>query len=190
MCQFLSLIITKSGKIYGDGSFDEHERLISDNVKEDPELKDDKEPPRNTFVRIEIVPIDKDIFNHNIKNWEFKLDENIKPSWFIQEKYEKKCFAILKKVFKEQFLIGGEYDELNRDVRFVKNVTIKTLRSQVGEMRGSSQVGEMWESSRIGEMWDNTTVNIWSDKIQIKKQSGGKSVIIKRYLDKVKVDIN
>jgi hypothetical protein len=70
--------------------------------------------------------------------------------------------------------------------------------SQVGKMLDSSQVGKMWDSSQVGEMLDssqvkeakgNNTINIWSKDASVIKQSGGKSVVIKRYLKNVKVEI-
>ena len=242
MCKFLSLVVTKSGKVYGDGSFDEHEKLIVDNVKKDKELKDDKNPPNNTFARIEIIPKDKDIFNHKINNWEFRIDERIEPKWWKKD-FEKPCYDILKKVFKTQFLIGGEYDEINKDIRFIKDVKIKVLKSKVGEMWGSSQVGKMWDSSQVGEMlgssqvgkmwdssqvgrmlgssqvgemldssqvgemldsshvgkmldssqvgemWGSNTINVWSRDCKIKTRKNGQTVVIKRYLKNVEVNI-
>ena len=163
MCQFLSLIVTKSGKIYGDGSYDQHERLIEDNEKKDKELIDDKNPPYNTFARVEVVPIDKNIFNHKLSNWEVKVDERIKPEWW-NFNYDKKCINRLKKVFKEQFLIGGEYETIDKDYRFLKDVKIGILKSKIGEMWGNSSVGEMLDNSSIGKMWDNSSVGrMWEN---------------------------
>ena len=38
MCNFASFVITKTGKVYGDGSVDNHESII-----EKAKLKDDKQ---------------------------------------------------------------------------------------------------------------------------------------------------
>ena len=240
MCQFLSLVATKSGKIYGDGSYDSHGEIIKEN--KDTQLKDDKLPSNNTFARVEVIPKDDNIFNHKIENWEVRVDESIKPKWW-NNKLEKKCIERLKEVFKKQFLIGGKYKIINRDIRFIKDVEIEILKSKVGEMYDYSQVGKMYDSSQVGEMYDysqvgkmydssqvgdmydysqvgkmydssqvgkmwnysqvgkmwnysqvgemyeNTTINIYSKDAIVKKQIGGRTVIIKRYLRKVKVSI-
>ncbi|MFA5014791.1 MAG: hypothetical protein WC549_04560, partial [Actinomycetota bacterium] len=61
--------------------------------------------------------------------------------------------------------------------------------SSVGEMMDTSSVGKMWDTSSVGETNGNNTINIWSKNVVIKKQTGGKCVVIKRYLDNVKVEI-
>jgi len=223
MCQFYSPIVTRELKILDCvEQNDSHEDVI-----EKYRLKDDKLKNRD-FVRLEINPKDDDIFNHKISNWIYREDEiDTLPNWYKKNKdiIKKKCYAKLRKVFKKQFLVGGKYKVINRNVRFLKNVKIEVLRSKVNEMWGSSQVGEMWGSSQVGEMWDssqvgemwgssqvgemwgssqvgemwdssqvgemsgNSTVNIWSKNVKIKQRKNGKSVVIKRYLDKVKVSI-
>jgi hypothetical protein len=176
MCRFASIIITKSGKVYGDGSYDNHADLIKENIKDNSELaekhnkewSEEENLKSQTFALIEIMPKDNNIFNHKISNWELKIDQTIKPAWWGKT-YEKKCFKRLKKIFKTQFLIGGEYEEPNRDVRFVKDAKITILKSKIGEMCGSSQVGKMCGSSQVGKMCDSSQVGEMCDSSHVGK---------------------
>jgi len=223
MCNFISLVATKSGKIYGDGTTDSHTDILNQNKDKDEELieRDNRELSEEenilkiTFALVEVVPEDNDVFDLKPKNWKVIVDQPRKPAWWDRE-IEKKCHRQAMAILKKQVIVGGEYEELDRDVRFVKNTKIKILKSkigkmcgssQVGEMCGSSQVGKMLDSSQVGKMWDssqvgemldssqvkeakgNNTINIWSKDASVIKQSGGKSVVIKRYLKNVKVEI-
>jgi hypothetical protein len=241
MCNFISLVATKSGKIYGDGTTDGHTDILNQNKDKDKELieRDNRELSEEenilkiTFALVEVVPEDKDIFDLKPKNWKVIVDQPRKPAWWDRE-IEKKCHRQAMAILKKQVIVGGEYEELDRDVRFVENTKIKILKSKIGEMYGSSRVGEMYGSSQVGEMYgssqvgkmydssqvgkmydssqvgemygssqvgkmydssqvkeakENNTINIWSKDASVIKQSGGKSVVIKRYLKNVKVEI-
>ena len=50
-------------------------------------LKDDSKQPN--FVRVELLPQDNDIFNHDLKNWKLKVDQDFKPDWFDLDVSEK-----------------------------------------------------------------------------------------------------
>ena len=45
MCQALSLLVTKSGKIYWKAEIDSHDDLLKEFKDKDLELEDKKEPP-------------------------------------------------------------------------------------------------------------------------------------------------
>jgi len=86
-------------------------------------IKDDSLNPN--FVRVELLPKDGDIFNHSIKNWNLKVDQDLIPDWFDKEKVERACKSAIKKVFKERFLIGKNVDEIKGNLRGVKDSHIK-----------------------------------------------------------------
>jgi len=190
MCNFISLVATKS-KVFGDGHLDSHEEIIKQTG-----LKDDKPKELLTFCRVEITPKDNDIFNHDIDNWVLKVDEERTPDWW-SDKQEKMCLSRVKEILSDKsiFLIGGEYEEINEDIRFLKDVKIKILRSklemcnssqvsemcnssQVGKMLGSSQVGKMLGSSQVGEMWDSSQVGKMWDSSQVGEMLGSNTINI------------
>jgi hypothetical protein len=95
MCQAFSALITKSKKVYWKEGVDSHDGLLKLYQKNDKELKDDKEPPNNTFARIEIVPPKKNYLDIKSK-WIYQIDERVKPSW-LDDSYEKPCRVAQKK---------------------------------------------------------------------------------------------
>src|SRR3972149_1131712 len=95
MCKAVSILITKSKKVYWKGGVDSHDELQTLYVKKDKELKDDVMPPENTFARIEINPKDGNYLNPKQK-WVFKIDEAVTPSW-LDKSYEKPCYDACKK---------------------------------------------------------------------------------------------
>jgi len=93
MCKYFSCLVNKTGRVVGDGSIDSHEELY-----QIYKIKDDRPKELLLWAKIEILPQDGDIFNHDIKNWDLTIDEERKPDWF-GVKHEKACFDRLKKSF-------------------------------------------------------------------------------------------
>jgi len=83
MCQLKSAIVLKD-KIFMPLDYDSHEQMIS-------ELKLDDSTKSPDFVRVEMVPKDDDIFNHNLDNWELEVDQDFLPEWFNKKLAEKNC---------------------------------------------------------------------------------------------------
>ena len=71
MCQFFSGIITREETIW-DYDDDSHEVLIKK-----AGLNDSSRSPN--FVRVELLPKDGDIFNHDLKNWHLNIDQDFRP---------------------------------------------------------------------------------------------------------------
>src|SRR3990167_7664588 len=164
MCSYFSICINKPAtKILGDGSLDSHTELYKNAGIEEEKSKEDLLLLK--WARIEITPKDGDIFNHDLKNWELKIDEQRKPDWF-GPKHEKVCFAALEKSFKKHFLIGGEYDVLPHEgIRFLKDVKIKILREKIEVLDGGTvqkvlggTVQKVFSDGTVEEVWGGGTV--------------------------------
>ena len=111
MCKAFSGLITKSGKVYWEMGLDSHDQLQAKLAKKDPELRDDKLPPDNTFARFEIVP-ENNYFSPD--KWVFQLDEKVKPSWWT-DKLEKPCFAAKDKWLKKLYSLV-KLDEIRKPI--------------------------------------------------------------------------
>ena len=205
MCKFFSAIVKRDLEVVHAVEIDDSHESIIKKYK----LKDDKLINRD-FVRLELTPKDNDVFNHKITNWNYEVDEEgTLPKWYKDKEIEitKRAYKVLRQIFKEQFLIDAEIEELLGNVKYVKNSKINILRgkvgemwdsSQVGSMSDSSQVGKMWGSSQVGSMWGSSqvkqtdgdiTINIWSPKAKVIKQ-GKHTVVIERCWDsKPKVSV-
>jgi hypothetical protein len=100
MCQACSILITKSNKVYWKTGVDSHDDLIKLYQKDDIELQDDKEPPHNTFARVEISPSNGDYLRP--EKWEYKIDEKVRPDWIFPA-HEELCWKEFEKWKKEVY---------------------------------------------------------------------------------------
>ena len=92
MCKAFSCLITKRNKVYWKAGVDGHENL-RELFKKDKDLKDNQDPPNNTFARIEINPKNGNYLKPD--KWVYTIDESIKPSW-LNKSHEKLAFKALE----------------------------------------------------------------------------------------------
>ena len=164
MCYPISMIITKNNILYSLKS-DSHEEIVKEN-----NLKDDTKNPQ--FVRVEITPQDKDLFNHDLKNWKGQLDQDLIPDWFKGiEHYEKSLKQILKDIiFKERFIIDQKNIEVVGKSVWIKNSKGITLRNSSAELWESSSA-VLWESSSAVLRGSSSAV-LRGSSSKIKKMEG------------------
>ena len=140
MCQFMSGVITKN-KTWFDLDQDSHEFLITK-----AGLKDKTNSP--DFVRVELLPKDNNIFNHNMSNWQIKVDQDFRPDWFSEKFAEAEMKKALKVLIAERFIINSNKLEERRDQRiFVAKSKVKVYKCVV-QARGNSSV-EAWGNSSV-----------------------------------------
>ena len=173
MCQFLSAVVLKSGKILMDPEHtDSHSDLLRAN-----NLKDNEQSLlREKFARIEFVPPEDVSQVINLSKWRLILDEQRTVSWWdakkdeVREKLEVEVGKHILSSGEHDLLLGGWYI-LAGDVvvQEAKNVNIKLMldNSQVGEMFGGSQVGEMYYNSQVETMYDSSQVGAMFDSSQV-----------------------
>ena len=168
MCNFFSGIVTKD-KTYAGWETDSHEDLIKA-----AKLDDTTNNPN--FVRVEFVPKDGDIFNHNSDNWVLKVDQDFKPEWFTEKFAKSEMRKNLENFVKERFIVDREVDEIKTGRWFLKNGIIRKLcgDAKVGEMRETSQVGVMMGTSQVGVMWETSQVGVYNKNVEYKtiKENG------------------
>ena len=160
MCQFFSGVITKN-KTLVDYNNDSHELLI-----QKAGLNDTTRNPK--FVRVELLPQDGNIWNHNIKNWKLRVDQDFRPDWFEKKWAENEMQNEIKKLWEERFIIDDKSWRKLKDGRFW------VLRSKV-EARENSSVVARDNSSVVA--WGNSSVVIPSSaNIKIKDIQNNASV--------------
>ena len=154
MCQFFSGIITREKTVW-DYDNDSREFLIEKGNLEDLSKSPD-------FVWVELIPRDGDVFNHNLKNWYLKIDQDFKPDWFSDEFAAKEMKKAIKQVFKKRFFVDlDEWHIVENKRVFVKNSSVKAREN-------SSVVA--WGNSSV-KAWENSSVAVCSDSVKIKKIS-------------------
>jgi len=190
MCKFFSGIVCKDRLVY-DLDNDSHEVLL-----EKTGFNDDK--PFPNFVRVELLPQDDDIFNHDLKNWKLRVDQDRVPDWFDKSDAEKKMLAALKKVFKERFIINSDEWEERRNQRiFVKKSKVKLYNCRAVLWESSSAVlresssAVLWESSSA-ELRESSSAVLWESSSAVLRESSsavlwGSSSKIKNIFDDASV---
>ena len=89
MCRPASFIVTKK-QVFWSKISESHESIIGEN-----ELKEMDVRNKPTFIRVEIVPLDND-YRLSFKKWFYRLNQDIKPSWYDASDVERRCRQQLK----------------------------------------------------------------------------------------------
>jgi hypothetical protein len=163
MCQAFSCVITKSKKVYWKTGIDSHDQLVEMFKSKDKELIDDKEPPNNTFARIEIIPKDKNYLDIK-SDWIYQIDEKVKPLW-LNPSYEKECRIAWVK-WKKEVYSKFDLEQILHPIHPFKikppKITDKHLkllkeRDSVRDSVGDSVWDSVWASVR-----DSVRDSVWA----------------------------
>jgi hypothetical protein len=121
---------------------DHHSQML-----EELGIKDDTQFPN--FVRVEITPVDGDIFNHNLDNWKLRVDQDFRPDWFDVDKAEKECKIKMQEWFEKCFAIDSqEWKEFRNTRIYVRNAKVEAWENSSVVAWGNSSV-EAWENSSV-----------------------------------------
>ena len=163
MCKAFSCIITEKGKVYWKVGLDSHDDIINLFIKEDKDLIDDKQPPYNTFARVEITPVDGNYFN-NKQKWVYKIDENILPK-FIDSSHEFICREALQKWQTEIYSLIN-LDKAQNIIHPFKIAPPKLTNKQLLLLK---QWASVWDSvgasvrASVGaSVWDSVGDSVWA----------------------------
>ena len=144
MCKLKSAIILKNKIFMPD--YDSHTDMLRELG-----IKDDYLGASKKFVRAELFPNDGDVFS-DIDNWRFKVDQDIVPDWFDENKYIPLMREKVKEWAKTHIHIG--VDDLiidsgsNHFVKDCKNVKVY----------GNATVNEVCGNATVNEVCGNATV--------------------------------
>ena len=157
MCMFKSMLLLKD-KVFCP-NYDSHEDMINETGMEHG-------PMRENFVRVEITPPDDDL-TVPIDKWEYKVDQDYLPEWYVEEVDKPRCFDALKAWAVKHILIGQEVPEVKQDefvmlvncnTGIVKGTVKEVLGGTVQEVRAGGTVQEVWDGGTVQEVWDGGTV--------------------------------
>ena len=93
MCRFKSALVVRTGEVLHSPLTDRHEDLI-----EAFNLTDDG---LDNFVRVELIPKD-DYFD--LDKYEFKIDQDIIPGWFLEGDCQERVITSLKDAVKQMII--------------------------------------------------------------------------------------
>ena len=153
MCKAFSCIVTRSGKVYWKAGIDSHDGIAELFKAQDPELLDNKQPPENTFARIEIHPANSNYLNPN--RWVFQLDDQITPAWWNQAIYEPKCQAAFRR-WKKQIYSRFNLQEARNPIHPFKIKSPRKITKQhIALLREWSSVRDSVWASVGYSVWDS-----------------------------------
>jgi hypothetical protein len=163
MCKIKSGIVLKD-RVFCPLDYDSHEEMLK-------ELKLDDKTDKPDFVRVEIVPKDGNIFNHDLKNWVLKVDQDYKPEWFSEKFAEEEMKGALEVFFKERFITSGKIGEINQGRWFLGgSAQVKNIcgSAQVKNICGSAQVENIYDSAQVKYIYDSAQVKYICGSAQVK----------------------
>ena len=104
MCMFKSMLLLKD-KVFCP-NYDSHEDMINETGMEHG-------PMRENFVRVEITPPHDDL-TVPIDKWEYKVDQDYLPEWYVEEVDKPRCFDALKAWAVKHILVGQDVPEVKQ----------------------------------------------------------------------------
>ena len=136
MCNLKSAIVLKDRVFMPE--YDSHTAML-----EELKIKDSSHNP--SFVRVEVSPLSGNVFE-NIAGWQYKVDQDFRPDWYVAEYDEQrvrealsswakdrngkytKCKALSRLDVGETFMVGNiTYLVLDKDANTVSCVTVGVI---------------------------------------------------------------
>ena len=171
MCKFKSAIILKDRVFIPD--YDHHQEMLKA-----LNIADTKENAERLFVRAELIPKNQDVFS-NIEDWEFVVDQDIIPEWFVAEYEKQRMIEAVKGWAKSHIHIGIDGLEISEGtshyIKDCKNVTIRDSAS-VENICGSASVKNIYGSASVENICDSASVENICDSASVKYIYGSASV--------------
>ena len=173
MCMFKSMLLLKD-KVFCP-NYDSHEDMINETGMEHG-------PMRENFVRVEITPPDDDL-TVPIDKWEYKVDQDYLPEWYVEEVDKPRCFDALKAWAVKHILVGQDVPEVkqgefvvlvNCNTGIVKGTVQEVWGGTVQKVLDGGTVQEV-RGGTVQKVWDGGTVQkVWGGTVQ--KVLGGGTV--------------
>lgn len=154
MCKVKSMIVFKD-RVYCAEDTDSHCEML-----EKLNIKDESKEPN--FLRVEISPPEKEFFLP-IDEWIYKVDQDYKPEWYVEEIDKARAFEVLKVWAESHIIINRSNFKIEGEGRFyIKNCKdVKACDSSSVTAYGSSSVtAPKWSSVNIVDLkiTENATI--------------------------------
>ena len=141
MCKMKSAIILKDRVFVPD--YDSHTDMLSELG-----IEDNRQNAERLFVRAELTPRNNDVFS-SIDTWDFNVDQDIRPEWFVEEIEKQRMIDAVKAWAKDHILVGINGAILRSGVYYLKDCkNVKAWDSATVEAWGSATV-EAYDSATV-----------------------------------------
>ncbi len=149
MCMFKSMLLLKD-RVFCP-NHDSHEDMINETGMEHG-------PMRENFVRVEITPPDDDL-TIPVDKWEYKVDQDYLPEWYVEEVDRPRCFDALKAWAVKHILVGQDVPEVKQG-EFVVLINCSTgiVKGTVKEVLCGGTVQKVWGGGTVQKVLGGGTV--------------------------------
>ena len=187
MCKLKSAIILKDRVFIPD--YDSHTDMLSELG-----IKDTRANAERLFVRAELSPENNDIFSP-VDTWKFKVDQDIRPEWFVEEYEKQRMIEAVKAWAKEHIHIGvtglkissgsNHYIKDCKDVEIYGSATVKYIygSATVENICDSATVEYIYGSATVEYIYDSATVKNIYGSATVKNICGSATVISSKYTE-------
>ena len=153
MCRLKSAIILKDRVFVPD--YDSHTDMLKELG-----IEDTKANAERLFIRAELYPANGDGFS-DIDTWEFNVDQDILPDWYVKEYDKQRMIEAVKEWAKDRIHIGVDGLDISNGaghrIKDCKNVFIRD-NATVEDICGNTTVGYIRDSVTVGYIRDSVTV--------------------------------
>ena len=180
MCRFKSGIILKDRVFIPE--YDSHQKML-----DELGIEDNRQNAERLFIRAELVPKDGDVFS-DINNWEFVVDQDILPDWYVKDYDKQRMVEAVKEWAKNHIHIGvdnleitsgeGHYIKDCKNVVIYGNATVENIsdNATVKRICGSATVKRIYGSATVEYIYDNATVEYIFGNATVKDIFGNATV--------------
>ena len=171
MCKFKSAIILKDRVFIPD--YDSHTDMLNELG-----IEDNRTNAERLFVRAELYPKNDDAFS-DIDGWTFKVDQDIRPDWFVEEYEKSRMITAVKEWAKEHIHIGIDGLKIdsgkNHYIKDCKNVEVCGSAS-ISYVYGSASISKVCDSASISEVCGSASISEVYGSASISKVCGSASI--------------
>ena len=181
MCRFKSGIILKDRVFIPD--YDSHQQML-----DELGIEDNRQNAERLFIRAELVPMNGDVFS-DINNWEFVVDQDILPDWYVKNYDKQRMVKAVKEWAKSRIHIGVDNLEIsngeNHYIKDCKNVIICD-NATVEDIFGNATVRYIYGNATVKCIYGNATVRYIYGNATVERICGNATV--KRICDNATVE--
>ena len=150
MCKLKSCIVLKDRIFCPD--YNSHDKMLSD-----LKIKDTRENAEILFVRVELSPMDGDVFSP-VNTWRMKVDQDILPDWWVAEAEEPRVREAVAEWAKDHIFCDAKNLVLKNGTYYLKNSSAELRENSSAELWGNSRA-VLWENSRA-TLWGNSRAEL------------------------------
>ena len=173
MCHPASIVMTKDRDFWSMKT-DSHSEIIAEFKLCESIRNKSAATAESCLVKVELTPPTENAFGAPLKQWRFKIDQDIVPKWFDPKKHEARARQALKEWHKARVFTSGVHEVLEGSFFAVGTAHVTAYGSSQVTACDSSKVTAYGSSTVIS--WNSNPVSLSGNAVRIDR-SGAKPKI-------------